>query len=185
VSRRLDRARDWTTATASGWRIPLHAGREDPIRPWAERAWLLLERLAGSVPALLAPWAKQALPLQPCLCDVWHDHLLFEGDRLTGLVDFGAVKVDHVAVDLARLLGSLVGDEDDGWETGCAAYRAVRPLTADEETLARALDRTGTIIGAANWLLWLYREGRAYQDLDGVTRRLAAEVERMERWPRP
>jgi hypothetical protein len=44
------------------------------------------------------------------------------------------------------------------------------------------LDRTGTILGTANWLLWLYRDKRVYEEGSGVARRLAALVERMERW---
>jgi Ser/Thr protein kinase RdoA (MazF antagonist) len=120
--------------------------------------------------------------LQPCLCDLWHDHLLFDGDRLTGIVDYGAVKVDHVAVDLARLLGSLVGDDADRWEEGFRAYRAVRPLSPDEERLAGVLDRAGTLLGAANWLRWLFHEGRTFDDLEAVANRLRSLMERIERW---
>jgi Ser/Thr protein kinase RdoA (MazF antagonist) len=122
------------------------------------------------------------VPLQPCLCDVWHDHQLFERDRLTGLVDYGEVKTDHVAVDLARMLGSLVGDDKVGWQTGLAAYRSVRPLSDSEEALARALDRTGAVLGIANWVRWLYQEGRAFDDPAAARRRLRDLVERVQRW---
>ena len=95
------------------------------------------------IPICLKRWADRTWPLQPCLCDVWHDHVLFDGDRVTGLVDYGAVKIDHPAVDVARLLGSLVEDDADGWAIGLTAYREVRPFTADEAQLARALDCRG------------------------------------------
>jgi homoserine kinase type II len=123
------------------------------------------------------------VPLQPCLGDLWHDHVLFDGDTVTGLIDYGAARLDHVAVDLARLLGSLAGDESNLRAAGLTAYRRVRPLSPDEEALVTVLDRTGTILGAANWLLWLYREGRVFEDREGVARRLAALVERIENWP--
>ena len=100
------------------------------------------------------------LSLQPCLCDVWHDHLLFSGDTLTGLVDYGSVKIDHVAVDLARMLGSLVEDNTAKWDLGLLGYRGIRPFSASEEGLARALDRAGIVLGAANWLKWLCLERR-------------------------
>ena len=45
------------------------------------------------------------VPFNLCIGDVWHDHILFEGDAVTGMIDFAAAKVDHVAADLARLLG--------------------------------------------------------------------------------
>jgi Ser/Thr protein kinase RdoA (MazF antagonist) len=121
-------------------------------------------------------------PLQPCLCDVWHDHVLFDGDRLTGLIDYGAMKIDHPAVDLARLLGSLVEDDPEGWSVGLAAYREVRPLSADEEELAHALDLSGTIAGASVWLRWLYHEGKEFEDRAAAGRRLEGLTLRLERY---
>jgi homoserine kinase type II len=180
VQRRLSRIREWADLVASGWRSPLTASAGDPVRPWAERAWHLLSGAVERVPILLAPWTMWDVPLQPCLCDVWHDHVLFEGDKVTGLIDYGAVKVDHVPVDLARLLGSLVGADREGWEVGLQAYRQVRTLSADEEALVHVLEETGTIVAAANWLMWLYRDGREFEDRTGAARRLALAVARME-----
>lgn len=182
VLRRLARLREWRELIASGWRGPLQAPADEVVYPVAYRAWTVVARHIHCIPILLQPWSTPTLPLQPCLCDVWHDHLLFVGDTLTGLIDFGAVKTDHVAVDLARLLGSLVGDDREAWARGLSAYREVRGFTAEEELLAEALDRTGTILGAANWLVWLYRDRRVYEDVAGVARRLDALVTRMEKW---
>jgi Ser/Thr protein kinase RdoA (MazF antagonist) len=118
--------------------------------------------------------------VQPCLRDVWHDHLLFVDERLTGLVDYGAVREDHVATDLARMLGSLVGDDQVGWQQGLRAYRRVRALSDHEEQLTHVLDRTGTVLGLVNWLRWLYHENRTYQDLPAVTRRMETLLNRLE-----
>ena len=96
--------------------------------------------------------AWRSAVLQPCLCDVWHDHVLFEGDAVTGLVDYGGVKVDNVATDLARLLGSLAGDDPVLRDAGLRAYSRLRPLSLAEEALVPVLDRTGTLLGIANWL---------------------------------
>jgi homoserine kinase type II len=113
---------------------------------------------------------------------VWHDHVLFSGDAVSGLVDYGSVRIDHAAVDLARLLGSLVGDDSAGWEAGLEAYVALRPLSQSEQGLARALDQTGTILGMANWLRWLYLEHRVFVDRKAVADRLGALVRRIEAW---
>jgi Ser/Thr protein kinase RdoA (MazF antagonist) len=134
------------------------AANSDPLYPLIGRAAAALARWLGSLPAWLLTWTAPKWHVQPCLCDVWHDHLLFTDDRLTGLVDYTSIKRDHVAVDLARMLGSLVADDDDGWRTTLAAHRSVRPLSAEEAALARALDRTGTVLGVANWLRWLYAD---------------------------
>ena len=92
------------------------------------------------------------------------------------------MKIDHVAVDLARLLGSLVGDDANQRAAALDAYRRLRPLTRAEEALVQALDETGVVVGLANWLKWLYREQRAYDDRAAVARKLAELVERAERW---
>jgi homoserine kinase type II len=180
VRRRQEVLADWERFVAAGWRPS--GPPTDPVGPVAERAWRLLHRWMTDISMQLRPWADHCQRLQPCLCDVWHDHLLFEGDRLTGLVDYGAVKHDHVAVDLARMLGSLVGDDAAGWECGLRSYRRVRRLSDEEAWLARVLDHTGTVLGMVNWLRWLYHDGRTYEDRPAVARRLESLVTRVEGW---
>jgi Ser/Thr protein kinase RdoA (MazF antagonist) len=179
VERRLTMARDWQVPIASGWwpsRDPL-----DPALAPAEEAWAIVRHRLPELPALLEPWRHRPMPLQPCLCDVWHAHVLFTGERVTGLVDYGSCKVDHVAVDLARLLGSLAGDDTAMWTAGLDAYARERRLTDEERALAHDLDRSGVVVAAANWLRWLYREGRVCPDRTAVAGRLQAIVERLER----
>src|SRR5262249_33844918 len=121
--------------------------------------------------------------LHPCLCDVWHAHVLFEGEVVSGLVDYGSVKVDHVAADLARLLGSLVPDDAAQTAAGLDAYGRLRPLAARERELVALLDETGAILAAATWLRWLSRAGRRCEDRAAAADRLASLVRRIERWP--
>jgi homoserine kinase type II len=180
IRRRLEFVAEWRRLICSGWRPLAVADRADPCSPLVERAWGRLSSALEQVPSRLRRWERATCRLQPCLCDLWHDHLLFEGDRLTGLIDYGAVKIDHVAVDLARMLGSLVKDDTAGWQAGLRAYRRLAPLEAEEEELAHALDETGTIVGVANWLRWLYEERRSFDDRTAVARRLTELVERLE-----
>ena len=165
----------------SGWR-PDFRNQDDLIDAWGRRAWRVLDAQLPSLPERLATWADMPLPSHPCLCDVWHAHVLFEGEAVTGLVDYGSVKVDHAAADLARLLGSLVPDDGERTAAGLAAYARLRPLSLKEQLLVRVLDETGTLLGAANWLRWLYHEGRRFEDRAAVARRLAELVTRIERW---
>jgi homoserine kinase type II len=179
IARRLERAFQTCELIRSGWRPTYLPG--DPVRPHAERVWPMLRpRLDALIPRL-EQWSARRWPLQPCLCDVWHNHVLFEGDRLTGLIDYGSAKVDHVAVDLARLLGSLVGDDGNNWAIALRAYRTVRPLAAQEEDLAHFLDETGTVLGVANWLRWLCHGERQIEDRSAAAERLRVLVERMDR----
>jgi Ser/Thr protein kinase RdoA (MazF antagonist) len=182
VKRRLDCAHEWLALVGTGWRPQFPAADDNPVDDWAQRAWRLLEGRVEQIPSRLTPWLDRDVPLQPCLCDIWHDHVLFEAETVTALVDYGSVKIDHVAVDLARLLGSLVGDDPAQRAAGLTAYGRLRPLQQIEEALITALDETGTVLGAANWLRWLYREGRPFEDWSAVAARLAAIVRRIETW---
>jgi Ser/Thr protein kinase RdoA (MazF antagonist) len=184
VQRRMAFLDDWQRLLRSGWHPLAIASSGDPLRPLVERAWRLLPSALDRVPRRLRTWLDGKWTIQPCLCDLWHDHLLFDGDRLTGLIDYGAVKMDNVAVDAGRLLGSLVPNDPVGWQTGLQAYRRHAPLTAEEEELAHVLDETGVVIGAANWLRWLYEENRLCEQSTAVARRLTALLERLERLSR-
>ena len=83
---------------------------------------------------MLEPLARvAALPVcvQPVLRDARPEHFLFEDGRLSGLVDFGAMGVDSVAADLARLIGDWFDGDRDLRREALAAYEAVRPLSAE------------------------------------------------------
>jgi Ser/Thr protein kinase RdoA (MazF antagonist) len=167
----------WNELIQTGWR-PTFAP-PDPYRQIAERLWQLVQLKLDAVPMMLSAWLNRKVPVQPCVCDLWHDHVLFTGDAVTGIVDFGSAKLDHVSVDLARLFGSLIGGDDAQWQIALAAYERVRPLSMPERLLARVLDRTGVLLAAANWLKWLYHENRVYPDAAAVIARLESLARRL------
>lgn len=123
---------------------------DQPASPLVRRALDVLPARVAAAAAALRPWADRPLPIQPCLCDVWHDHVLFTGDAVTGLIDYGEVKPDHPAVDLARLLGDLAGDAETAFRRGLGAYRAAG-LDIDAD-FVRLLDRTGVVCAAVHWV---------------------------------
>jgi homoserine kinase type II len=173
VERRWRALTEWDRLVAAGWRP--RPAPDDPVAPPAEVAWARLPELVPQARAALLPWLHAPVPVQPCLCDVWHDHVLFDGDRVTGLIDYGAAKVDHVAADLARLLGSLVPDEPERVTAAVRAYERIRLLPQPE--LVELLDWTGVVVGVSNWLRWLYHDGRAYANRAAVVARLAGLVQ--------
>ena len=109
---------------------------------WAELA-CIAERLFAVfflVEPVIRPQLNAAMlirvPLQPCKitrhsgCGA----MLFAGDRVSGIVDFGAMRFETVAGDVARLLDSLAGRRFDD-----VAKRAGR-LSNDPTTLRRRID---------------------------------------------
>jgi Ser/Thr protein kinase RdoA (MazF antagonist) len=121
------------------------------------------------------------LPLQYRLGDVHDEHVLFTGDEVTGIIDFGAVDYDAPAGDVARLLGSLVGDDRELWERGLAAYSAVRRLTEAEVRAVSVFHSSGTVIGAANWFKWLWGDEEDRLPVSDYSRPLARLARLTER----
>src|SRR6185437_12048048 len=85
VQRRLAFVEEWRRLLQSGWHPLAAAENSDTLRPIVERVWRQLAPAVELVPHRLQRWLGGNRLVQPCLCDLWHDHLLFEGDRLTGL----------------------------------------------------------------------------------------------------
>ena len=130
----------------------------------------------------LAQASQVSLALQPCIRDIWHDHVLYVGESVSGIVDFGAMAVDTVIGDLARLLGSLVADDRQRWRTGIEVYQRWMPLEAPELELLAAFDRANGILGGLNWIRWLFLEDRRFENRTGVAQRISEIRSRLRCW---
>ena len=145
---------------------------------WPElehRARRIVRLFAGAAPSIameLLQVNRFETPLQPCIRDVHDEHILFDDNRVTGLIDFGAMRIDSVAVDIARLLGSMAVDDPDAWSAGLTAYESVRPLSKNERRLILAFDRSSVLMSGMNWLKWIYVEGREFADTRAVLARI-------------
>jgi Ser/Thr protein kinase RdoA (MazF antagonist) len=160
------------------------AARRDASPARSSRAEQLLEAFLE-----LAPRCRPALldavhvkvTLQPCLRDIWHDHVLFSGDQTTGLIDFGALREECVAGDVARLLASLVCGDRAAWQSGLAAYRETRTLDGNEICLLGVFHETTTLLSGINWLRWIYLQNRTFDEPDRVLERIDENLEQLGR----
>jgi homoserine kinase type II len=118
--------------------------------------------------------------LRPCIRDVWHDHVLFSGQQVTGLIDFGAMRVDSIATDIARLVGSLVGDDRRGRRLAIAAYQTINALTRDEERMIGVLDLSTQVIAGLNWVRWLSVENRTFPNPSAMAERIRKILGRLK-----
>ena len=147
-----------------------------------QRAEQLLNLTPDRLQPLLAhirSVAGRPLPLQPAIRDIWHDHVLFTGDEVTGIVDFGAMRIDTPLTDIARLVGSLVGDDNAERRFALNAYSRLKPLSGSDCQLIDLLDQSGIALGGLNWLRWLYLERRDMGPLDPILKRLDAIIGRL------
>jgi Ser/Thr protein kinase RdoA (MazF antagonist) len=119
--------------------------------------------------------------LQPCLRDIWHDHVLFSGDLTTGLIDFGALREEYVVGDVARLLGSLVREDRGAWQYGLAAYCETRTLDGSDFYLLEVFHATTALLSGINWLRWIYLQNRTFAEPDRVLERIDENIEQLRR----
>lgn len=124
----------------------------------------------------LEAWLSRTVFVHYCVGDIWSDHVLFTGEKVTGLIDFGGMRLDHPAQDLARLLGSF--------SQGCAlirheALQAYFPKSEELETLVATLDDSGTVVALGNWLRWVLLENRIFPDVNRVVMRMQLLVKRL------
>jgi homoserine kinase type II len=122
--------------------------------------------------------------LQPCLRDARPEHFLFRGDRVSGLVDFGAMDVETVAADIARLLSEWLAHDDPIRDEAIRAYEEVRPLDPAELRLVMVFEMSADLLIGAHWARWHYLEGRRFDDPSAVVRGLEKGVARVERLAR-
>lgn len=146
----------------------------------AGRRWLELARQhAPFVSDRLRRALARTLPLQPCLRDARPEHFLFVGETLTGLVDFGAMGIDSVATDLARLLALWLGNDRGLRAAALEAYESVRELAEAERAAMADLELSAALLGGGHWLGWHFIEGREFEGPEVVERGVEAAIERL------
>ena len=119
----------------------------------------------------LSQYHDRKVRTQYVLRDVHREHLLFQQGKVSGLIDFDALRVDTTATDLARWVGSFLGGPHHAgevWEAGLAGFQSNAAFKNGKETefeaqLAADLCFASTWISLANWLVWLLRERRDFQ----------------------
>jgi hypothetical protein len=136
-------------------------------------------RLHARIAADLYAARTLTVPTFPVIRDLWHDHLLFEADELTGLIDFGAVRPESAACDLSRLCGSLFADNQNEFTKAIDDYQSVRQLTLDELKLIKPLDHSGVLLSGMTWLERRYVKPQPIKNIDGVCDRLSKNVDRL------
>ena len=119
------------------------------VRP--ELAELVRRERARNVSELMDGGVEQ-LPLLPIHGDFQRFNLLWNDDRITGIVDFDFCRRDALIADLAPLLVPFMPLEPGQAAALLAGYQAVRPLTERERMLLMPMARAGLLRGVATLL---------------------------------
>ncbi|MFC0409746.1 homoserine kinase [Roseomonas elaeocarpi] len=103
----------------------------DALRPG------LCDALEGHLKAILRDWPAANLPRGHIHADLFPDNAFFQGERLSGIIDFYFACTDLLAYDLAVSLNAWCFDTQLRFRPEHAAamiraYEAVRPLSPEE-----------------------------------------------------
>ncbi len=101
---------------------------------WQERG--------GWIRAGLEARRQVPYPQQPVLRDVHREHVLFQRQAVSGLIDFDALRIDAPAVDLARFLSSFYDGAKPAVSSGAPPRQEKGPLApADASDQGPARDQ--------------------------------------------
>lgn len=93
-----------------------------------------------------------AVPIQPSIGNLHLRHLLYDVEGLSGIIDFKEMGADSVALDIAALLGSIAGNDEELWKYGLRAYGSIRQLSEEEICLIKVFDLAGMIHSSFRYL---------------------------------
>ncbi|MGE3317193.1 MAG: phosphotransferase enzyme family protein [Planctomycetaceae bacterium] len=180
VQDRLERLLNWDDARLRALEQQI---QHDNDRGFRDRSWRIVRqfrRCSVQTQCDLTIASTFQFDLIPCLRDCWHDHFLFIGDELTGLIDPSACRIDSVAVDLARLIGSFVGDDRTMRAVALDEYARHRPLGSDEIGLVEVLDSSGVLLSAMRWVERRYLNREVFSEPRRVLEMLGELLARLE-----
>lgn len=119
-------------------------------------------RAISVIPSVFEPVKRLSETSTKCfwiLRDVWRQHLLFRENRLSGILDFGAARIDWPGLDFVRAFGTLMFESDPRWPIALEHYLNQRPDDSLVLTDLVAIHRASVALSALQWLDW-FAEGQ-------------------------
>lgn len=127
-----------------------------------------LERAIEPLRKSISCFVNQDWPMVHAIRDIHHDHLFFHDERLSGIVDFGAMRIEARCFDLARMVGSLQWNGEHPWDESLRIYSETDTILDSERELIHSLHKCNVLLGIVNWLNWIYLEQRKFDNWDAV-----------------
>jgi len=168
----------WNRRRVNDVRAKLNRSTE-PWAKWSRNYLEIFSQIADKLSAQLKIAQTFQVPLQPCLRDLWHEHVLLEGNEVTGLIDLSACRSENVTVDLTRLLGSLFGDDKLSWDKALEFYQQKRALSQEEILLLEILDQSSVLLSGFFWIDRFLAVSSDWQEEPRIPDRLEKMIQRL------
>jgi Ser/Thr protein kinase RdoA (MazF antagonist) len=147
----------WSSIVPGWWHQRIEQ-LDEKLSPLIERERLntimdrAFEHLRNRGAAILARLQKMLDGRVDChwiVRDLWRENILIDHQRISGIVDFGASRIDWPAFDIVRWISSWLAPDDPRISECFRAY----PVLAEDDY--RFLDYLGTLLSLLQWLEWL------------------------------
>lgn len=152
---------------------------DEPLRTLASHTLKHFHSLSSRVEAELN---RLTIPTELfwVIRDLHIEHVLFENGKVTGIIDFGAARMDEPLVDLVRLLGSfwpmdrrkrhemlfaylsLMNEVDSKKDSGLLLFGKQQQHQLSQLERYKLLDEASTLLSAMQWLQWLVVERQQF-----------------------
>ena len=130
------------------------------LRELAARTRVIFTRESSALQFELKSFANSS-ELFWIMRDIHRQHVLFQGSQVSGLIDFGASRIDHPVSDLVRMLGTVFPFSVDIRHSLVEYYGELIGSIVDLK-LFKAIDHASTLLSAMQWLQWLVVEQQQF-----------------------
>ena len=119
-----------------------------------------------------------SVKVQCCWGDARRENILFNGNEITGFIDYCAMRKDCREVDVSRMISSFAGDDYLMWNKALNAYSENAPINY---LVCRKLDILGTIVSLYRWLKW-FQNPMPHEMINPGIQRCTDIFRRVEKW---
>jgi hypothetical protein len=137
---------------------------------------------SGQIMTDIVRSSRLMVQIQPTIGNCCLRHLRFDCKGVCGMIDFKAIGVDSVVIDVASLLGSMANPDTEGWKLGLRAYQRIRQLDDYEIFMLKSLYHSTILIEGLDYLADFFLKGKPMNEyqIDKITNRLEYWNLRME-----
>ncbi|PQO42395.1 aminoglycoside phosphotransferase family protein [Blastopirellula marina] len=121
---------------------------------------------------LLESVADEGFLVEYCIGDPRPENFHFEDGQVSAMFDFGSLRKDNIALDIARLASELSTDGSVDWELAFDNIELIRPLKEAEKHLTQILDAANVLLTGLKWVQWIVIDGYSFSNPKLVEARL-------------
>jgi aminoglycoside phosphotransferase (APT) family kinase protein len=187
IAERSKRLNDWTAIEIGVWNQQLNTRLERiatifELEVFREVLGRTLDRLHRNATSIRSHFQRMLDIPVDChwvIRDLWRENILVEDERVSGIIDFGASRIDWPDLEIVRMLGSMLEPNDPR----ITKYYDHSPSKMSGEDF-RFLDHSATLLSLLQWLHWICFADISFEGRENRVRSRVVELNhRLSQFP--